>query len=85
MEKIIMYGTDWCVDCHRSKAILKDRNIEFEYINIDEDEIAAKKIIEINKGKRIVPTLIIDGVAHTNPSYLELIELLKFRTLKNAS
>jgi len=77
MEKIIMYGTTWCRDCVRAKSIFENFQIEYDFINIEEDESAAQKVMEINKGKRIVPTLIIEGIPHTNPSYSELQELLQ--------
>ncbi|PCH95452.1 MAG: NrdH-redoxin [Bacteroidetes bacterium] len=77
MKKIIMYGTPWCADCNRSKAILEDFGLEYEYIDIDKDEDAAQKVMKVNQGRRVVPTLIIDGKAHSNPDYLELKELLE--------
>ena len=72
-----MYGTEWCPDCHRSQAIFKEYGVEYEFIDVDKDEEAAQKVMGINNGKRIVPTIIINGVPHTNPDYLELKALLK--------
>jgi len=45
--KVTIYGAEWCPPCHTAKAYLKSRNIDFEYINVDQkpDEgraIAAK-------------------------------------------
>jgi len=77
METIIMYGTTWCADCVRAKAVLDNLQIEYDFVNIEEDEIAAQKVMEINNGKRIVPTLIIEGIPYTNPNYLELQELIQ--------
>jgi thioredoxin reductase (NADPH) len=67
MNKITFYGADWCPDCQRAKAFLKDNNIEFEFVDVDLDESATKRVEQINKGKRIIPTIIINGKSHTNP------------------
>ncbi|MBN4062140.1 glutaredoxin family protein [Bacteroidales bacterium AH-315-I05] len=76
MKNIVMYGTQWCADCIRTKMFLKAKNIDYKSIDIDKDEQMAQKVIEINNGKRIVPTLVIDGVAYSNPGYRELAEIL---------
>ncbi len=72
-----MYGTTWCADCVRAKAVFENLQIDYDFVNIEEDEIAAQKVMEINNGKRIVPTLIIGDVPYTNPNYSELQELVQ--------
>lgn len=67
MEEIKLYGADWCPDCRRAKAFLKENNIAFTFIDVDLDETATKKVESINNGKRIIPTLIINGKSYTNP------------------
>ncbi len=67
-----MYGADWCPDCRRAKAFLKENNISFDYIDVDLDQEATKKVETINNGKRIIPTLIINGSSHTNPDNTQL-------------
>jgi len=78
MKNVIMYGTEWCADCIRTKLILKTKNIIYRFIDIEKDEQLVQKVIEINNGKRIVPTLVIDGVAYSNPDYRELKRVLGF-------
>jgi len=77
--KIEMYGADWCPDCRRAKSFLQDNNVEFSFIDIDKDNTAVKKVEEINNGKRIIPTIIINEVAHTNPDNAELMSLLNIK------
>ena len=77
MERIIMYGTTWCGDCVRAKAVFENFQIDYDFVNIEEDEMAAQKVMEINNGKKVVPTLIIGKVPYTNPSYSELQELIQ--------
>lgn len=67
MEEIKLFGADWCPDCRRAKAFLKENNIEYTFIDVDLDESATKKVESINNGKRIIPTLIINGKSYTNP------------------
>ena len=76
MEKITMYGADWCPDCRRAKAFLSDNNISYDYIDVDLDESATKRVENINKGKRIIPTLIINGKSLTNPDNAKLSKAL---------
>jgi len=68
MKTIDLYGAEWCPDCRRAKAYLDSENVSYNYIDISKDETAAVKVQEINNGKRIIPTIIIDGTPHTNPN-----------------
>ncbi len=61
MANIKMYTTEWCGDCRNAKRFLKERGIEFDEINIEEDEGAAAFVIRANEGKRKVPTFEVDG------------------------
>ena len=38
---ILMYGTLWCGDCHRSKAFLDEHEVPYTFIDIDEKAAAA--------------------------------------------
>ena len=76
MNAIILYGADWCPDCRRAKAYLKENNIEYQFIDVDLDEQATKKVESINNGKRIIPTIIINGKSYTNPDNSKLAAAL---------
>jgi glutaredoxin len=52
-----MYSTMWCPDCRRAKDFLHRRGVEFDEINIEEDPDAEDLVIEVNKGRRRVPTI----------------------------
>ena len=60
-------------------------NVKYTFINVDQDEQAAAKVMEINGGRRVVPTLFIDGIAHTNPGRQELRDLIEPFVVKKAS
>ena len=69
MAKITMYGAEWCGDCRRSKKFLDSNNVEYNYIDVEADEAASEKVIEINGGQRSIPVIIFeDGTHMTEPS-----------------
>ncbi|HUI75444.1 MAG TPA: glutaredoxin family protein [Candidatus Acidoferrum sp.] len=57
MKPITIYSTTWCPDCRRAKAFLKAHDIAFQEINIEEDPDAEDLVLEVNKGRRKVPTI----------------------------
>jgi glutaredoxin len=57
VEELIIYGANWCPDCHRVKSFLKQRGVAFKEVNIEEDEEAEAAVIRVNQGKRKLPTL----------------------------
>jgi thioredoxin reductase (NADPH) len=76
MNTIDLYGADWCPDCQRAKAYLKDNGIDFNFIDVDLDKEATARVENINNGKRIIPTIIIDEKSFTNPDNSVLANIL---------
>lgn len=76
MIEIQLYGADWCPDCRRAKSYLNENNIDYEFIDVDLDEQATKRVESINGGKRIIPTIIINGKPYTNPTNDQLAVVL---------
>jgi glutaredoxin len=58
---IIIYGTTWCPDCRRAKQFLKERGVNFQEINIEHDLDAEELVIQVNQGRRKVPTFRVGG------------------------
>lgn len=83
MTQITMYGADWCGDCRRSKRFLDLNKIAYEYVNVETDSDAAKKIVEINDGKKSIPVILFSDGSHlTEPSDNQLQEkLVKMRLM----
>ena len=79
---VILFGADWCPDCRRAKSFLSDNSINYQYIDVDQYEWATQKVEEINNGKRIIPTILIDNTPHTNPDNKTLTELLSINVEK---
>lgn len=51
-----MYTAKWCSDCRRAKEFLKERNISYKEVDIEENPGAVDIIIQA-RGKRVLPTL----------------------------
>jgi mycoredoxin len=74
---VTMYTTTWCGYCYRLKQGLSSAGIEFSEIDIERDEQAAVRVMEVNGGNQTVPTLeFSDGSALTNPSVAQVREKL---------
>jgi mycoredoxin len=72
-EQIILYGTSWCWSSSRVKKLLDKNEIVYQWIDIDDDEDAARVVMQITKGYRSVPTLLFpDGTSLVEPSDNEL-------------
>ena len=74
---IKIYGADWCPDCVNAKKFLKSKGVEFEYIVITDNKEAISFVEKINNGKRIIPTLVVDGETHINPGINGLMKILE--------
>ncbi|WP_305952004.1 FAD-dependent oxidoreductase [Emticicia oligotrophica] len=75
--KITLFGADWCPDCRRAKRFLQDNQINFKFIDVDTTPEAATFVMNINNGKRIIPTILINETPITNPSNAQLTEVLE--------
>lgn len=77
MADIKMYGTAWCGDCHRAKRFLEARRVSYDWIDIEADEAALALVLERNKGRRVVPTIVFpDGSHLAEPTNDELARKL---------
>jgi thioredoxin reductase (NADPH) len=73
MSGITVYGAPWCPDCRRTKAFLGEHRVAYEWIDIDHDPEGERRVLEINRGKRIIPTVAFpDGSTLAEPSDAEL-------------
>ncbi|HEX8080351.1 MAG TPA: mycoredoxin [Jatrophihabitans sp.] len=72
-----MYTTPWCGYCVRLKDGLKRAGLTFAEVDIEQDESAAERVMQVNGGNQTVPTLeFADGSALTNPSVRQVQEKL---------
>jgi glutaredoxin 3 len=61
MKKIVIYTTSICPYCVRAKALFDRKGLEYEEINV-EDQEERNKMIEKAGGRRTVPQIFIGSV-----------------------
>ena len=75
--EITVYGADWCPDCRRAKLLLDERQVQYSWVDIDQDRAGEKFVITTNCGNRSIPTIVFgDGSILVEPSNPELIAKL---------
>ncbi len=76
--KIKLYGTSWCGETRRARQFFEMNNIEYEWIDIDQDEAATEYVKSVANGYRSVPTIVFpDGTVLVEPSTYDLKEKTK--------
>jgi mycoredoxin len=66
---ITMYSSSYCIDCHRAKIFLQERNVAFREINIDKFPESETLVLRVNNGRRKVPTFEVDGRYFSNSPF----------------
>lgn len=75
-EQVKMYGAAWCGDCVRSKALLDRLKVNYQYLDVEHDQVAQAKAIEIS-GKKSIPVILFpDDSFLVEPSDLVLTDKL---------
>ena len=75
--RVLFYGADWCPDCRRAKAYLNDHHVNYQFIDVDVYDWATQEVERINNGKRIIPTIVIDGTPYSSPDNPTLKQVLR--------
>lgn len=57
----VLYGAAWCKDCERLRELLERRGRAFEEVNVDHDPTAEALVLARSGGRRVTPTLLVDG------------------------
>ncbi|MEU2616088.1 glutaredoxin family protein [Micromonospora sp. NPDC007271] len=57
-DELVVYGTGWCPDVRRSRALLDQAGIAYTYVDLDEDETATELVRHLQRGQRRIPTLL---------------------------
>lgn len=78
MEKVQVYGADWCGMTKRSLKLLDGFGVDYEYINVDEDAAGAAWVREHNAdGKERKPTIKLGSQILIEPDDAELTAALR--------
>lgn len=67
VRAVVIYWRPGCVYCSALRRRLGRAGRSATWVNIWTDEDAAAYVRAVNGGNETVPTVLIDGVAHTNP------------------
>jgi glutaredoxin-like YruB-family protein len=76
--KVKVYSTSSCPWCTKAKDFLKSHKVNFEEINVGEDQVAAQEMIE-KTGQMGVPVIEIDGKIVIGFNEAKLKQLLKLK------
>lgn len=69
---IEFYGADWCGDCRRAQATLDRLGVAYNHHDIEHEEGAADKAVEISGQKHIPVLLFSDGTIFVEPTAPQL-------------
>ena len=75
--KVTIYSTPTCPFCQQAKDFFKENNVEFEDINVADDEKAAQKMIDLT-GQMSVPQIMVGEevvIGFDKPKLQELLGL----------
>ena len=61
MANVEVYTTTYCPFCTRAKNLLKNKGVDFDEIDVTDDDERREKMIEMSGGRRTVPEIFING------------------------
>lgn len=67
-----VYGADWCGDCKRAKTALTQYGVAFIWHDIETEEGAEEKAIEISNQKHIPVVTFADNTFMVEPSATQI-------------
>jgi glutaredoxin len=71
-KNITMFGTTTCADCNRSKKVLNDNGVSFDFIDLEEVTEAAA-VAEKLAGRKSTPVISFpDGTVQVEPTDADL-------------
>jgi mycoredoxin len=73
-EPVTVYGTSWCPAYRMARRFLDEQQVDYRWIDVDEDPNGEAYVVELNQGNRSVPTIRFpDGTLLVEPSRSELV------------
>ena len=77
MADVTVLGAPWCPDCQRTKRFLAEQRISYDWVDIDKDSAGLRRVEEIQKGGRTIPTVVFaDGSVLVDPENEEVVRKL---------
>ncbi len=60
-HKIIIYTKSYCPYCVRAKQLLKNKNLEYQEIDVEHDQELFEQMLDKSNGQKTVPQIFING------------------------
>ena len=74
MKKITIYTTPYCPFCIRAKQLLKNKNIEFQEIDLSEEPEKFDEMSIKSNGARTVPQVFVDDTHIGDCDYIHELD-----------
>lgn len=72
MSVVKVYGMNGCEDTQATLNNLDSLGVDFEYVDLEQDQESEQWVKQFNGGKRVTPTLDVEGLILVNPDECEL-------------
>lgn len=60
MPEVVIYTKDYCPYCHSAKALLEEKGVNYQEIDVTNDEEKLKEMLAKSDGRTTVPEIFID-------------------------
>lgn len=77
MNRVKVYGADWCEDTRHAREHMDNMGVGYDYINVEQDRDASDWVKQQNGGKERKPTIKIDERVLSVPKDDELENALR--------
>lgn len=74
-HNVIVYGAEWCADCHATRAFLDRYEIAYTYKDIESESAILEEMLALVAGKNRIPTVVIDETILQEPTAKQLTEI----------
>jgi len=76
--RIVVYGASWCPDARRARRFFDENQMEYTWIDIDEDSDARDFVRKTNNGQVVIPVIVFpDESILVEPSNYELAKKME--------
>jgi glutaredoxin len=68
LPRVLVYGAEWCGPCHKLRAWLRDREIDFGYVDVDKNAAGRRRLDQQRQKQHVenrnIPVVEIDGTLY---------------------
>ncbi len=61
MANVVVYTTNYCPYCVKVKQLLKNKGVEFQEIDLSNDDAGRLELVNMSGGRKTVPQVFING------------------------